>query len=437
MAKVAVVMLFVFTTLLFVACGGSTIIEEPPIVEKLLPVVKTTGLVPVTATSVGVNVEIVSNGGEAITASGVCWVENGIPTVADNKYPVEVFSGTYSIVLTNLEIHKVWNIRAYATNKNGTGYGEKLSFSYTAPKAMVVVNPITGLTMTKATLSGAVIPYEYKAKVFIEYHEKGDALWTSEDLSSQLELNDPKDSTKLSLTITLIPGTNYGFRIKAINTSGEVVSPESEFSTYAAADFDGNFYHAVEIGGQTWLQENLQTTRYANGYAIVNVKDNLKWEVLISGVYSWYNDLYTLKPSGALYNYYAAISSRGFIKGWHVPTQEEWTILSNYLKSLSSNQATALPIMATGSTHWSNLNSNFIVTNTTGFTALPNGRIFPHAQSKDFVFAEFGLSANFWSASVSGTGVNYARIDANDCILNIEGIIGKNCGLGIRLIKDK
>lgn len=410
----------------------------PIIPELKLPTVNTVDIRFRNPTSVEVNTEIISDGGESISSSGLCWAINATPTIKDFLYSVDVKIGTCTFVISNLQLHTVYYFSAYATNKNGTAYGQSLKVFDPFIKAIAVIKSATKVTLTTATVAAVLIPGQDDTSASFEYREELSSDWKSFPLVLDLMGVNLKDSLKLSYNFSgLKAGTDYRFRIKAVSSAGEITSDEGKFSTYAAADFDGNFYHAVEIGGQTWLQENLQTTRFLGGYAIVNVKEAPKWEVLISGVYSWYNNLWALKSSGALYNYYAAISSRGFIKGWHVPTQEEWTILSNYLKSLSSNQATALPIMATGSTHWSNLNSNFIVTNTTGFTALPNGRIFPHAQSNDFVFAEFGLSANFWSASVSGAGVNYSRIDANDCILNIEGIIGKNCGLGIRLIKDK
>ena len=55
------------------------------------------------------------------------------------------------------------------------------------------------------------------------------------------------------------------------NQAGIVISDMSEFETFAVIDYDGNLYHAVTIGDQVWLRENLRTTHYANGDPIPNV----------------------------------------------------------------------------------------------------------------------------------------------------------------------
>jgi len=71
------------------------------------------------------------------------------------------------------------------------------------------------------------------------------------------------------------------------------------------SDNDGNVYAAVTIGTQTWMKENLKTTKYNDGTAIPLVTDGTAWLALLSTPgYCWYdNDAATYKSTyGALYN---------------------------------------------------------------------------------------------------------------------------------------
>lgn len=151
-------------------------------------------------------------------------------------------------------------------------------------------------------------------------------------------------------------------------------------------DIDGNIYHTVTIGTQTWMVENLKTTHYRNGDPIPNITDNSAWGNLTTGAYSNYNndaifaDTYSY---GKLYNWYAVADIRNIApSGWHVPTDIEWTLFINYLasngygyegsgydicKSISSTSgwAYAPSFGAPGNDQTSN--------NSTGFAGFPGG----------------------------------------------------------------
>ncbi len=98
-------------------------------------------------------------------------------------------------------------------------------------------------------------------------------------------------------------------------------------------DIDGNTYNTVQIGTQCWMKENLKTTTYQNGTLIPNVTDAGVWSNLISGAYVWYyNDISWKDLYGALYNWYATVDTNGLCPtGWHVPTHDEWTALTDFI----------------------------------------------------------------------------------------------------------
>ena len=103
-------------------------------------------------------------------------------------------------------------------------------------------------------------------------------------------------------------------------------------------DIDGNTYNTVQIGDQCWMKENLRTTTYQNGTQIPNVADGDVWSNLTTGAYVWYNNDISMKQTyGAMYNWYTTVDNNGLCPiGWHVPTNDEWIILIDFIGGTSS-----------------------------------------------------------------------------------------------------
>lgn len=72
---------------------------------------------------------ITSDGGEAVTARGVCWSTHETPTISDKKTTDGTGEGEFSSNLSDLTPGTTFYVRAYATNTNGTGYGNAISFA--------------------------------------------------------------------------------------------------------------------------------------------------------------------------------------------------------------------------------------------------------------------------------------------------------------------
>ena len=174
---------------------------------------------------------------------------------------------------------------------------------------------------------------------------------------------------------------------------------------------DGYSYNVVQIGCQCWFSENLRTTFYGNGDAIPAGLTNGEWTSTQAGATAVYgegsstclnsspniaacNEAQSLEEYGHLYNWYAVDDARGLCpSGWHVPTDEEWTDLENYITSqgFSGTEGTALKSQ-NGWTQSGNGADDF------GFSALPGGSRFHNVGS----FYNAGAVGSWWSSSPSG-----------------------------------
>jgi uncharacterized protein (TIGR02145 family) len=129
----------------------------------------------------------------------------------------------------------------------------------------------------------------------------------------------------------LTANTRYHLRAYAVNSAGIGYSDTKSFQTLfeTITDIDGNVYNVAKIGNQTWMVENLKTTRYRNGDPIPEVINFWDWAWLPSEAYCW-NCVTDNENKGVLYNYYVVTDSRGLAPvGWHVPSSADWITLIN------------------------------------------------------------------------------------------------------------
>ena len=160
-------------------------------------------------------------------------------------------------------------------------------------------------------------------------------------------------------------------------------------------DIDGNVYTSVTIGAQVWMVENLKTTKYKDGTAIPLVTDNSSWAALTTPGYCWYNNDITNKSIyGALYTWIVVdVASNGGKNicptGWHVPTDVEYTTLTNYL---GGEDVAGGKLKETGTAHW--LTPNTGATNQSGFTGLPSGYRYSNGE-----FFAIGYNGYWWSST--------------------------------------
>ena len=184
----------------------------------------------------------------------------------------------------------------------------------------------------------------------------------------------------------------------------------------------------VQIGTQVWMTKNLNVSRYRNGDPIPQVTDPTQWASLTTGAWCYYNNDMANGPIyGKLYNWYAVNDPRGLAPlGWHIPSDAEWTTLSNFLGGINL----AGGKMKATNTLWNNPNTS--ATNSCGFTGLPGaGR-----SNFNGVFYTAGRNGSWWSSSEDDPFfVWYRSLRYNNGNLERSNI-PKTEGMSVRCIKD-
>jgi uncharacterized protein (TIGR02145 family) len=229
-------------------------------------------------------------------------------------------------------------------------------------------------------------------------------------------------------------GTNYGNAISFKTISHKIIIFNPNIVYGSLTDIDNNTYKVVTIGTQTWMAENLRTTKYNDGAAIPMVTDGKTWAYLSTPAYSWYNnDANQYKNIyGALYNYYVVNTNKLCPSGWHISSNPEWVTLINYLGGLSLAGG---KMKETGTNHWNYPNTN--ATNESGFTALPGG-----GRSIYFVTTDlndhYGESVNINSDALWWTNTNgiYQNLKSDTESISYADGAANGVGFSVRCIKD-
>lgn len=193
-------------------------------------------------------------------------------------------------------------------------------------------------------------------------------------------------------------------------------------------DIDGNIYHVVTIGTQVWMVENLKTTKYRDGTSIPNVTGNSSWSSLITGAYCDYNNNSSNSTTyGRMYNWYAINDAHNICPaGWHIPTDAEWTTLTNYL---GGETVAGAKLKETGTAHWTSPNVD--ATNENGFTALPGG-----TRWVDGVFGLSGTEGRWWTSTEYNAQNAWWRMLNNTSGSVVRTNNLKTYGFSVRCIKD-
>jgi uncharacterized protein (TIGR02145 family) len=204
--------------------------------------------------------------------------------------------------------------------------------------------------------------------------------------------------------------------------------------TYGSmTDQEGNVYKTIVIGTQEWMAENLNTSSYRNGDAIVTGLDNSAWGATTSGAWSYYNnDASYACPYGKLYNWFACTDSRGLCPtGWHVPSDAEWTTLTNFLggEGVAGGMMKSTGTIEATTGLWNNPNTG--ATNSSGFSGVSSGTKYYEGN-----YSDISNISIFWSNSEiqSDTGLTrYIYYAGQDVVLYPYV---KQGGFSVRCLRD-
>ncbi len=196
-------------------------------------------------------------------------------------------------------------------------------------------------------------------------------------------------------------------------------------------DIDGNTYQTTRIGNQEWMIENLRVSKYNDNTVIDQITNNTTWSVLSTGAWCWYdNNSGNEDPYGKLYNWYTVATNKLCPTGWHVPSDTEWTTLTDYLGGIgrAGGKMKTTGTIQAGTGYWQDPNTG--ATNESGFTGLPGG-----IRSIDGSFFNLGHLGNWWSSTESSINAAYRYLYyLDDNVVRVTN--DKRLGFSVRCVRD-
>jgi len=197
---------------------------------------------------------------------------------------------------------------------------------------------------------------------------------------------------------------------------------------------DGEYYKTIILGDQVWMAENLRAAVFNDGTPIELVTVDSVWCEFPSPAFCWQdNDRQAYKDSyGAIYNWHAVNTGMLCPVGWHVPSEEEWTTLTEFL---GGQDIAGKKMKDASGLHWADSYEKVLrPTNESGFTALPGSSRGCTWEDQDS-FGSLGYDCSLWSSTEDGNWAVRFFIQAGSNALFNESN-NKSLGSYIRCVKD-
>jgi uncharacterized protein (TIGR02145 family) len=187
-------------------------------------------------------------------------------------------------------------------------------------------------------------------------------------------------------------------------------------------DIDGNRYQALKFGNNVWMTENLTVSHFRNGDDIPEASTTEEWiryaETGTPACCFLQDDEGNRNKLGRLYNWFAVSDPRGLApKGWHIPVDEEWMELTDFL---GGGVVAALQMRVIGT-----------VNKQAGFSGLAGG-----ARSEKGKFIGIYSHGYWWTSSqASGSAAWMQLLDYESCDTR-RLVYAKTAGLSVRCVRD-
>ena len=175
------------------------------------PTVTTAAVSEITQTTALSGGNITNNGGDEVTARGVCWATTSNPAISSSKTSDGTGNGSFASNITGLTANTTYHVRAYATNSEGTAYGDELTFTTIAVASTVPGAPTIGT----ATAGNAQASVAFTAPAI----DGGSAITGYMASSSPGGLTGAGTASPITVT-GLTNGTAYTFTVTATNANG-------------------------------------------------------------------------------------------------------------------------------------------------------------------------------------------------------------------------
>jgi uncharacterized protein (TIGR02145 family) len=192
-------------------------------------------------------------------------------------------------------------------------------------------------------------------------------------------------------------------------------------------ELDKSIITQVKIGNQIWMTQNLNVDKFRNGDPIPEAKTSEDWRWADKTQQpAWcyvHNETAKGVIYGKLYNWYAVNDPRGLApQGWHIPGDDEWLELRNYL----GGRVVAGPKLKSLD-YWDNICD--YSDNSSGFSGRPGGFRYYYSG-----FNHSGIAGYWWA---SDGGSDWAWTHSLNCIDDLVRFPKpKGDGQSVRCVKD-
>ena len=224
-----------------------------------LPTITTSSIVNITTQSATGGGNISNDAGSPVTARGIVWSTSTAPTISLlTKTNNGSGTGAFTSSIGGLSIATKYYVRAYATNSNGTSYGNELNFTTLANLSSLVTTIATNITSVSAT-SGGTISADGGAPVT----SRGIVWDTNTNPTIVLTTKTTDGAVGVGNFISNLSGlaasTKYYVRAYATNSTGTSYGDEITFTTTSLLSHDFNKTQ-IPVGGNCFADNGATIT---------------------------------------------------------------------------------------------------------------------------------------------------------------------------------